>query len=690
MPMNKKALSPLIFLLATGFAVFAYWPQLNGGYMFDDYPNIIGNGMAKLKSFSLDDLYQVWSSGISSPLGRPVAMMSIGLNSYWLGEGSFEYKVVNLAIHLLTGLAIYWFASLLARAIRFTYGIQMASWFAPTVAALWLIHPFNLTPVLYIVQRMTSLAALFMVLSLAFYTLGRLRILAGRNGGLPIGLSLLVFAPLAVGSKEIGALLPWLIVGVEWFVFQFGRPAGNHGRWVAPLNRLLLFGPLLAAVALLLLKPGFMMTSYEIREFTLVERLLSQPRAVWFYLGQTVVPDVSRMGLFHDTFAKSTGWLQPWTTLPAILGLAVMFVASLLVRLRAPLVGLGLYMFLIGHSLEAGPLALEMIHEHRNYFPSMGLMIALISGLSQSSDSVKLQRFVPVMTLVLSLLFASALYLRAQAWGSPLQLLTTLVTYHPESPRARYELGRGFALLYSADKTHPDELFDEALTTLQKAHELNPRNVAPTVAIILLHWFAGEEPDVQYRRRVEDILRDHSHIPVSVAATGTLLNCRRKPKCPVTASDMLAYFLAALSNDRLPDIIKAQWLTIYSRFLIQDMRAIEDGIRMQKEAVELSPKDPRHKFNLVHFLALTGRINESMQYLRQYEESGELASFRSSVNFLTTFMKSIENESLTPEEIDIRWKAYNRRAASAKRSEESGDALTSSLTVAPDGTHLGH
>ena len=80
---------------------------------------------------------------------------------------------------------------------------------------------------------------------------------------------------------------------------------------------------------------------YEVREFTLQERLLTQPRVVWFYLKMLLFPDLHDMGLFHDDLPLSHDWWTPPSTLPAMASLAALAVAGLLLVRPRPLIGFG-------------------------------------------------------------------------------------------------------------------------------------------------------------------------------------------------------------------------------------------------------------------------------------------------------------------------------------------------------------
>ena len=52
---------------------------------------------------------------------------------------------------------------------------------AALIAGAWMLLPINLTGVLYVVQRMESLANLFVLLGLAGYVIGRQRMLRAHK-----------------------------------------------------------------------------------------------------------------------------------------------------------------------------------------------------------------------------------------------------------------------------------------------------------------------------------------------------------------------------------------------------------------------------------------------------------------------------------------------------------------------------
>jgi len=176
-----KIRSVLVFcLVLASFAALIYWGSLHGNYFFDDGPSILLVKGIQINSLAPDALLQAWSSGGSGPTGRPIAQLSFALNYFFSGFDPFVFKATNLVIHLINGLWVFAIARLLlsaAQPLATPRHLLMASGW---VAALWLLHPIQLLPVLHVVQRMTSLSALFLLA--AFWLHIRARTCGGGQG----------------------------------------------------------------------------------------------------------------------------------------------------------------------------------------------------------------------------------------------------------------------------------------------------------------------------------------------------------------------------------------------------------------------------------------------------------------------------------------------------------------------------
>lgn len=430
----------LLGVLAFGLAVAVMLPGLGGGFLFDDYPNIVENETVHLRTLSFEALRESLSGPEAGPLGRPVSVLSFALTHYFFGLEPFAFKAINLAIHVINGLLVAWLVTLLLRTL---HGVPLAekghSWLPLWVAAIWLVHPINIMPVMLAVQRMTLLSGMFMLLAL----IGHLKAVSAppeKNAKWAwFAASWLVFWPLSVLSKETGLLFPLYVLAITLFSQSVDVPAPRKKSYIVPASAFSLL--VIALVMLSFLGWGWLDTAYAMRPFSLTERLMTEARVLWFYAAQIVIPDPESFGLYLDDFTVSTGLLSPPATLFSIIGWGFGILAIGYWRHRQPVLCLAAAWFLVGHSLESTFLPLEIAHEYRNYLPSIGLILGVgylgatvlqKLKLDHRSQTVGLVAIIPVLILALFT------WMRADQLGNPLVGTQIEVAHHPQSARANY------------------------------------------------------------------------------------------------------------------------------------------------------------------------------------------------------------------------------------------------------------
>src|SRR5690606_815969 len=135
----------------------------------------------------------------------------------WVGGGlsPYVFKLHNLLLHCLTGAAVYGLLrKLLSHDASSGPRYRLA---ALAATCLWLLHPLQVSTVLYSVQRMAQFSALFCVLGMWLYFVGREKLDAGRvrtaAACLFVGIPLLTL--LAIQGKQNGAILPFLCMVLE-------------------------------------------------------------------------------------------------------------------------------------------------------------------------------------------------------------------------------------------------------------------------------------------------------------------------------------------------------------------------------------------------------------------------------------------------------------------------------------------
>ena len=434
--MLKPITVPVLLFLASLATALAYWPGVGSDFVLDDIPNLSG-----LSSITLND-GAFWSfvfGNESGVFGRPVSMFSFALN-YLLypSADAFAFKSVNLLLHLLNGYLAFTLAALVFG--RY-YDWATSRWYALSVAVLWLLSPLHSSTVLYVIQRMAMLSTLFSLLGMICYMRGRLmqRVPTGDTAWVWL-LAAFICIPLAVFSKENGALLPLYYFLLEVFVLQF-RVLDKYS---LPIVGVYCSGFLLAVCLLIYVLsgdlPGFLQFGH--RPFTMLERLLTEQRIIWLYIREIVLPSGIDWGLYHDDIELSRGLSQPLTTLAAFVGLLVLALGGVVsaVTRKGLIIGLGISFFLAAHLLESSVIALELYFEHRNYLASMGVWMALVGVMAlvlTRLDAVGAYRHYLVFAIVLyGMLQFFIVRGEALLWANPVARTQVSALKHPESFRA--------------------------------------------------------------------------------------------------------------------------------------------------------------------------------------------------------------------------------------------------------------
>lgn len=467
-------------------------------------------------------------------------MASFALN-YYFADGlkdSTPFKITNLVIHLLNTLLVFWFVSLILSRIRvrpntLADGVSPPNnavyLLAACVALVWSIHPIQLTSVLYIVQRMTELAATFTLLGLICYMHGREQILAKRK---KIGLWLMLVgivggSALGILSKENAALLPLFVVLLELFLFQNELPWRSWGNFSAKKKWAIWMLMALAASIILLLVTMYALPRYENRDFTMFERLVSEARVIFFYLSLLFVPDISRLGHQHDDIIISSSLFIPWTTLPSLLGITALIIAGFWLSKRNPLLGLGILWFFAGHLMESTILPLELAHEHRNYLPSFGFALGVASVLARPALSEQRRRLIWVAYAAIVIAFAGTTYIRASQWSDHNTFYRYEITHHPQSARSQI----GYSVLLEA-QGH----YQEAQEAVRQAATLDTHEAGYAMELLLLDARQKKTSNQADHAEVLRRLRDGK-----ISAT-TILTLNRVDEClPKWCGSLLPY-----------------------------------------------------------------------------------------------------------------------------------------------------
>lgn len=448
--------------------LLAYGRSFAVPYQFDDIGQILEN--QALRQLNLEELLG-WGRA------RLIPFATLALNFQAGGDDVTGYHIVNLFVHGVATLFVFLLALTLCDTPRVqrTWVSGERLMLATAAAFVFACHPIQVQAVTYIIQRITSMAAMFYLGALYFYVRARLdssqsgargRTAAWYGGAL-------VFALAAFLSKENTATLP-IVIGLVELTF-FGVPTRAWWMRLAPFFLLAAAIPL--AYLLLWARPGpaglsimqrldlvsrrMTMAADAKKTATPGEYFLTQCTVVPRYLGLVVYP--ASLNIDHDVPLART------VSAPVALGLAFLIALTafgIYAARRWPLVGFGVLWVLITLSVESSflPIA-DLMMEHRMYLPMAG--VALVIGQVFAAAV----RRAPRPAFIAGGMLAAALVIltmaRNEVWRSPLSLWQDAVAKSPG--KARPQLNVGTVL-------HLEGHLDEAIPYYCKALEIEPGN----------------------------------------------------------------------------------------------------------------------------------------------------------------------------------------------------------------------
>ncbi|MGO9138557.1 MAG: tetratricopeptide repeat protein [Syntrophales bacterium] len=451
------SLISVIFICLVG--VIAYSNSFDCSFHFDDKSNIVDNVAIR----SLSNV-KAWWGYVPS---RPIGTLSFALNYHFHRLDVWGYHLVNLAIHVVNAILIWWLVMLtMATPVMRAQPISKHKGsMALFTALLFVSHPLATQSVTYIVQRLASLATLFYLLSLALYVKGRLwegyrdaRVFFSYAGSI-------LCAFLGMLTKEIVFTLPFALVLYEFsFIKTDTWKIDLKDRGIQiPIIILWIF------ITLFLLNFSFRIFNtvppnqgYDY-PITAWEYLLTQFSVILSYIRLFILP--VNQNLDYD-YPISHSLLE-WHTLLGLLSLAGILALGILLFHRYRLISFGIFWFFLTLSVESSiiPISQNVIFEHRTYLPSMGFFLVLTGVVFY----FLWDRYMQIASGILILLVLAntvLTYERNKVWKTEYDLWSDCIKKSTNKPKPYNN--RGFTYFELGN-------YNQAIGDFDRAIELNPK-----------------------------------------------------------------------------------------------------------------------------------------------------------------------------------------------------------------------
>jgi cytochrome c-type biogenesis protein CcmH/NrfG len=406
-------------------ACLPYLNALNNPFVYDDHDTVVANA-------SLVDLSNVRFLFLYSPF-RPLVNLSYAIDRALWGYRPLGFHLTSILLHAAAAvLLLLLLQRILDDGWRPVTAFAEASAVSPEPgrrrkgrptdrgapvygaaafigAALFAVHPLQTEAVGYVSGRSEVLCAVWFLGALV------LARDAMASGGVARGVMACVCGALAIASKELGVVLPIVVLVYDWLL----RPGDDDRRW-RRLWRIFIPGFALAAAIAgyrLLTLPHLTGAS------SAVLTGMTQAIVVWRYVGLLLWP--GGQSIMHAVH-RVTSPADPLAA-TAVAGLAGVCMLAFWLRRRAPVVGFGVLWFLIVLSPSSSIVALaEGMAEHRVYLASAGIFIAIagiaVRAVPQPRRKAALPgKYIAAAAVVITVLSVLTV-MRNRIWGSTIAL----------------------------------------------------------------------------------------------------------------------------------------------------------------------------------------------------------------------------------------------------------------------------
>lgn len=486
-------LAGIVFL---GFLVYSN--VLYAPFFFDDYGIIVDNETIKNLKASFADLSN----------NRYLTLITFAINYAFAGLKPFSYHITNSLIHIINAVLVYYLVALTCKTPHLSNSKLSPQFIAFSLAFIFVSHPIQTQAVTYIVQRATSMATMFYLLSLVSYIKWRLMTVQdsmaeeqkARSGYSKIMIYSISFfsAVCAMKTKEIAFTLPVIMAIYEVFFFD-NRSASRSslpGIFKKPnLRRLIYLFPIFLTILII---PLTMMNSaapagtifQDVDNLTRnapnisrIDYFFTQSRVMMTYLRLLIFPISQnfdyRYPIYHSFFDLPV--LISFLAILSMVGMSIyLFYLSRTGKNKLPsdpfamkLSGLrfmsfGILWFFITLLVESSIIPIkDIIVEHRIYLPSFGFFIVFVAFTDYMIKNSALKKILIVSIVVLLSISA---YSRNSLWKDPLKMWEDVVSKAPSNVRAYTEIGAIF---------RDEGRYAEANEQFEKALKIN-RNYALT------------------------------------------------------------------------------------------------------------------------------------------------------------------------------------------------------------------
>jgi protein O-mannosyl-transferase len=524
-----------------GLTVMLYRHTIPFPFVFDDWIYLVENPL--VKEFPT---FRFWTDarefaaeparlGLDPDLAvnimlRPFAYATFYLNRIVGGDHPEGYRLVNIVTHAANGALVFLVLRhiLLRSRLRLPERTLSAAFIPLAAALLFVAHPLQIESVTYVIQRFTSLAALFFLSALWLHLIAS--DVPGRDARAVIRGISVVMMILGMLTKEFVFMLPPVAILVDWIVMGTGfatafRRAIPIVLCMAVVPSLVLFAAWAQGNGVVTLHAAMNIVNFDDAPRPHLRFFMNELRVILTYLRLILVPT----GLNVDRDVRSIVNLADWRILGSGAGILAILASSWFIfrrgrgNLHAAMVFVFTAWFFLVIFVSSGLVPLpDLMAEHRTYLPSVGAIVVLVCGLDYLRTWPRAGRFrrrvIPAVAALWVCVLSGAAFLRHEAWKSRRALWEDTLAKSPGSIRAMVNLGT-----CHGEEGRPEaaaECFRQAIAT-EPRHSVATENLA-TIYIGQREYEKANQVCREGLSRGIDTFRIRHNLGLALCNTGRL------------------------------------------------------------------------------------------------------------------------------------------------------------------------
>ncbi len=418
------AVWPLLALCA--LAIVGYWNSFDVPFVFDDIVTIQKNEGVRFGDYFRNPTLLG---------GRGLLYMTFAVNYLLDGMRVWGYHLVNLVLHILNGVAVFFISTHVFRKVSDDQ--DRARLFGFFAAAVFLLHPVQTQSVTYVSSRSELLSTLFYSVAFLIFV----KVPRERVGFL---LSLLVILPFLLGllSKETAITLPGALVLYDFFFLSDARIRPVISRW-----RFYIAFVIGGVTAIYYLLTRVLVGSIGAQEGHLRpwEYLLTQFRVVVQYIRILFLP----VGLNLDHHVRPSGSLLEFSVIVSLFFLLSLAGLGWYYRRKEPVLSFCIFWFFLTLSPTSSfvPI-LDVMFEHRLYLPLTAVSMVFPFLLDKATHWLRANwdynLSLKYCGIALVGVFTVMTIMRNQVWRDEATLWADVITKSPHKARGYNGLGLAY------------------------------------------------------------------------------------------------------------------------------------------------------------------------------------------------------------------------------------------------------